>query len=201
MRRTTACALGGVLAGTVLLGVDGTMATLSDTESVSVTAGAGRLALSDPTPDTQPRMLTVGPTATPLRVHPEVAGSGSARLRLWAEDAHGQDACATDLVLIVTLPRPEAPVSASLCTLSQEGADVLLLDAATAPDLALAVTAAVTPDTGPRAGRWMGNLRVTLEHTTQGGFSDEQLVPVHIVVPNPQGNGNGVGTPTASRPD
>jgi predicted ribosomally synthesized peptide with SipW-like signal peptide len=201
MRRTTACALGGVLVGTVLLGVDGTLATLSDTESVSVTAGAGRLALTDPTPEAQQRTLAVGATSAPLPVHPEVVGSGTARLRLWAEDTHGQDPCETDLVLTVTLAQPAAPVTAGLCTLAQEGADVLLLDAATAPDVALAVTAAVTPDAGPRAGQWTGTLRVTLDQTTQQGFSDEQLVPVHIVVPNPQGNGKGVGTPTAGRPD
>jgi hypothetical protein len=202
MRRTTACALGGVLVGTVLLGVDGTAATFTDTEGgVSVTAGAGRLALPDPTSGADQRTLALGPTAAPLPVHPDVLGSGKARLRLWAEDAHGQDACATDLALIVTSPRPEASVTASLCALSREGVDVALIDATTAPDLALAVTAAMTPDAGPRAGRWMGNLRVTLEHTTQGGFSDEQLVPVHIVVPNPQGNGNGGSGPGNGRPD
>jgi predicted ribosomally synthesized peptide with SipW-like signal peptide len=201
MRRTTACALGGVLVGTVLLGVDGTLATLSDTESVSVTAGAGRLALTDPTPDEEQRRLAVGPIAASLPTRADITGSGTARLRLWADETHGQDACETDLVLTVTPRQPTAPVTASLCTLAREGADVLLLDAATAADLALAVTAAVTPDAEPRAGQWKGDLRVTLEQTTQQGFSDEQLVPVHIVVPNPQSKGKGGGTPNDGRPD
>jgi predicted ribosomally synthesized peptide with SipW-like signal peptide len=201
MRRTTAYALGGVLVGTVLLGVDGTMATFSDTESVSVTAVAGRLALTGPTPDDQQGTLAVGPTAAPLPVHPEIVGEGTARLRLWAEDAHQQDACRTDLVLTISVPEPEVPVTATLCTLAREGTDLFLLDAATAPRVALTVAAAVTPDAGPRAGRWKGHLRVTLEQTTTGGFRDEQLVPVHIVVPNPQGNGNGGSGPGNGRPD
>jgi hypothetical protein len=191
MRRTTVCALGGVLAGTVLLGVDGTVATLSDTEGVSVTAAAGRLVLPDPTPDRPQPELAVGAAAASLPVHPEVVGSGTARLRLWAEDSHRQDPCETDLVLTVTLSQSSAPVTESLCTLAETGADLLVVDAVTAPDLAMAVTAAVTPEAGPRAGQWKGTLRVTLEQTTGRGFSDEQRIPVHVVVPNPQGSGNG----------
>jgi predicted ribosomally synthesized peptide with SipW-like signal peptide len=199
MRRTTACALGGVLVGTVLLGVDGTMATLSDTESVSVTAAAGRLALAGPTPDEQQRTLAVGPAPALLPVHPEIVGDGTARLRLWAENTHAQDPCETHLLVTITLPQPQAPVTADLCSLVREGVDLLLLDEA-APATALTVTAAAAPDAGPRARRWWGDLRVTLEQTTPQGFSDEQLIPVHIVVPNAQGNGTGGGTPKDGRP-
>ncbi len=163
--------------------------------------GAGRLALPGPPPDAQQSTLALGPIAAPLPVHPEFVGGGTAELRLWVEDAHGQDACKTDLVLTVTLPEPTAPVTASLCTLAREGVDVATFDAATAPDLALAVTAALTPGAGPRAGRWMGDLRVTLQHTTRHGFSDEQVVPVHIVVPNPQGSGSGAVPANGGRPD
>lgn len=189
MRRTTSYAIGGMLAGTVLLGVDGTVAALHDTESVSVTAGAGRLDLLDPAPDAQHRALTVGPAASPLPVRPEMVGTGSALLRLWAEDTHHQDPCGTDLVLTVTLPQPMTPVTADLCTLAGVGVALLVVDEGTAPDVALAVTAAVPPGAGPRAGQWRGDLRVTLEQTPSPGFSDQQLVPVHIVVPNPQGRG------------
>jgi predicted ribosomally synthesized peptide with SipW-like signal peptide len=191
MRRTTRYALGGMLAGTVLLGVDGTVATLSDTESASATVGAGRLALLDPAPDAQNRPLTVGPVVVPMPVRPDVVGSGSAMLRLWAADTHGQDPCGTDLVLTVTLPQPATPVTAPLCTLAEEGVDLLVVDEGTAPDVALVVTAAVSQGAGPRAGQWKGDLRVTLEQTTLQGFSDQQSIPVHVVVPNPQGNGKG----------
>ena len=192
MRRTTAWALGGVLAGTVLLGTGGTMATFSDTESLSATAGAGRLALAGPTPS---RQLQVGPRAAPLPVQPEVVGSGAAVLRLWASDPRGGDPCDKPILLTVTLPLPlpAVPVVADLCTLSRQGVDLLAVDSTT-PALTLTVSAAVVGDGGPAAQQWRGDLRLTLVQAGDGGFSDEQRVPVHVVVPNPQsGNANGPG--------
>jgi len=41
---------------------------------------------------------------------------------------------------------------------------------------------------------------VTLEQTPQGDFSDEELVPVHVVVPNPQGQGTGGAPGDDGRP-
>jgi len=177
-----------VLAGTVLLAVDGTVATLSDTESVPVTVAAGRLALPDPAPDGQQRVLAVGPAAAPLPVHPEFVGGGTAELRLWAEDTHRQDPCETDLVVTVTLSQGATPLTGSLCSLAERGADLATVNSRTAPDLSIAVAAAVPPEAGPRAGRWRGGFRVTLKQASAGGFSDEQRIPVHVVVPNQQGS-------------
>jgi predicted ribosomally synthesized peptide with SipW-like signal peptide len=179
-----------MLAGTVLLGTGGTMATFSDTESLSATAGAGRLALADPLPSAHraPQQLTIGPGSAALPVHPEIVGSGTAMLRLWAVDPSGGNPCDVPIRLSVTLPSPHEPVEATLCALAQRGVDLLLVDA-TSPDLSLSVSASVVGDVGPAARQWTGDLRLSLVQVGSGGFSDEQLVPVHVVAPNPQGNG------------
>jgi predicted ribosomally synthesized peptide with SipW-like signal peptide len=189
MRRATAWALGGMLAGTVLLGTGGTMATFSDTESTSATAGAGRLDLLDPSTSSSrgPQQLKIGPRATALTVHPEVVGSGAV-LRLWAVDPSGGDPCGVPIELTVALPSPHEPVTADLCTLAGEGVDLLPIDA-TSPVMSLPITASVVGDVGPSAQQWRGDLRLVLGQTGESGFGDEQRVPVHIVAPNRQGKG------------
>jgi predicted ribosomally synthesized peptide with SipW-like signal peptide len=190
MRRTTAWALGGMLAGTVLLGTGGTMATFSDTESLSATAGAGSLALADPSPSARrgTQQLMIGPKGAVLPVRPDVAGTGTAMLRLSAVDPSGGNPCDVPIILTVTLPLPAAPVEATLCTLTGEGVDLLPVDAGT-PDLTLPVSASVVHGVGPAAQHWSGDLRITLVQADEGGFSDEQRVPVRVVAPNAQGNG------------
>jgi predicted ribosomally synthesized peptide with SipW-like signal peptide len=189
VRHTTAWALGGVLAGTVLLGTGGTMATFSDTESVSATAGAGRMALVDLSPSERrgPQQLAIGPRGAGLPVQPEVVGSG-AMLRLWAVDPTGGDPCDVPIELSIGLPSPNEPVTADLCTLAGKGVDLLFVDSTT-PGLNLPVTASVVGDVGPAAQQWWGDLRLTLGQEGEGGFGDEQLVHVHVVAPNPQGKG------------
>jgi hypothetical protein len=166
------------------------MATFSDTESLSATAGAGRLALADPSPSARrgPQQLTIGPGAAALPVHPEVVGSGTAMLRLGVVDPSGGNPCDVPIMLSVTLPFPHQPVEASLCALAQEGVDLLPVDS-TSPDLSLPVSASVVGDVGPAARQWRGNLRLSLVQVGDGGFRDERLVPVHVVAPNSQGNG------------
>jgi hypothetical protein len=167
------------------------MATFSDTESVSATAGAGRLALADPSTSARrgPQQLTIGPAAAALPVHPEVVGSGTAMLRLSVVDPSGGDPCDVPILLTVTLPSPRQRVEATLCTLAQEGVDLFPVDSAS-PALSLPVTASVVGDIGPAAQQWWGDLRLTLMQSDDGGgFSDEQRVPVHVVAPNPQGKG------------
>ena len=197
MRRTTAWALGGVLAGTVLLGTGGTMATFSDTESLSATAGAGRLALTDPTtPGQVARQLTIGPSGASLSVAPDIVGDGAAVLRLSAVDPLGGDPCRSQILLTVTPPLPVQPVQTSLCTLAREGIDLLPVGATT-PDFSLPVSVSVDGNAGPAAQQWRGDLVLTLVQAGDRGFSDEQRMPVHVVAPNPQGangaNGNGNG--------
>jgi hypothetical protein len=170
------------------------MATFSDTVSQSATAGAGRLALTDPTPTGRGRSeLKVGPTAALLPVQPDVVGTGTARLRLWALDPRGGDPCDEPIMLTVTLPLPAEPVDATLCTLTREGVDLLTVDSTT-PALSLPGSASVMGHVGSAAQQWRGELRLTLVQAGERGFSDEQRVPVHVVVPNPQsGNGHGHG--------
>jgi predicted ribosomally synthesized peptide with SipW-like signal peptide len=189
MRRTTAWALGGMLAGTVLLGTGGTWATFSDTESFSTAAGAGSLTLADPSPS-GPRgpQTTIGPAGAVLPVHPEVVGNGTAVLRLSVVDPSGGDTCDVPIELTVTLPSPYEPVEAGLCVLAQEGVDLLPIDSAS-PALSLPISASVVGDVPPAARQWWGDLRISLVQEDGAGFSDQQLVPVHVVAPNAQGNG------------
>jgi predicted ribosomally synthesized peptide with SipW-like signal peptide len=192
VRRTTAWALGGMLAGTALLGTGGTMATFSDTESLSATAGAGRLALTDPTtPGQKARQLTIGPAGASLPVAPDIEGDGTARLRLWAVEPVGGAPCDEAIVLSVTLPLPDEPVEADLCTLAREGVDLLAVGSGT-PDFRLPVSVSVEGNVGPAARQWRGDLVLTLGQPGGEGFSDEQRLPVHVMAPNPQnGNANG----------
>jgi predicted ribosomally synthesized peptide with SipW-like signal peptide len=176
-----------MLAGTVLLGTGGTLATFSDTEGLSASAGAGRLSLAAPTPSGGGQ-LEIGPRPATLPVRPDVDGSGAALLRLSVVDPSGGNPCDAPIVLTVTLPLPAEPVEATLCTLAGEGVDLLSVDSST-PDLTLPVSASVVGGVGPAAQQWRGDLRLTLVQAVGGGFSDEQRVPVHVVVPNPQGNG------------
>jgi predicted ribosomally synthesized peptide with SipW-like signal peptide len=179
-----------MVAGTILLGTGGTLATFSDTESLSATAGAGRLSLTDPTPTGRggPQQLTIGPNAAVLPVRPDVVGSGTAMLRLSAVDPSGGNPCDVPIILTVTLPLPAEPVEATLCTLTGEGVDLLSVDSNT-PGLTLPVSASVVAGVGPAAQQWRGDLHLSLVQAESGGFSDEQRVPVHVVAPNPQGNG------------
>jgi predicted ribosomally synthesized peptide with SipW-like signal peptide len=196
VRRTTAWALGGMLAGTVLLGTGGTMATFSDTESLTATAGAGRLALVDPPAGGQ--QLKVGPNAGVLPVDLDIAGTGTAQLRLWAGDSGRGDPCAEPIVLTVTIPDSAMTVTETLCVLARTGVDLLAVDSTT-PDLRLSVSASLAGDVGSSAQQWQGDLRLELVQE-DGGFSDDQRVPLQVLVPNPQsengtssGNGNGKG--------
>jgi predicted ribosomally synthesized peptide with SipW-like signal peptide len=188
VRRTTAWALGGMLAGTVLLGAGGTLATFSDSESLSATAGAGRLALADPSPSAQrgPQKLRLGSVAL-LPVQPEVVGAGTAQLWLSAVDARGGKPCDESIRLTVTLPTTER-VETGLCALTGASLDLFPVSSTT-PDFSLQVSVSVVGDGGSAAHEWKGDLRLTLVQGDGPGFSDEQLIPVHVVIPNSQGNG------------
>jgi predicted ribosomally synthesized peptide with SipW-like signal peptide len=188
VRRTTAWALGGMLAGTVLLGTGGTLATFSDTESLSATAGAGRLALDAPSPSAQrgPQKLRLG-SATLLPVQPEVVGAGTAQLRLSAVDARGGKPCDESIRLTVTLPGSTERVETGLCALTRTSVDLFPVSSTT-PDFSLQVSVSIVGDGGSAAHEWKGDLRLTLVQAGGQGFSDEQVMPVHVVIPNPQGN-------------
>jgi predicted ribosomally synthesized peptide with SipW-like signal peptide len=201
VRRTTSWALGGMLAGTVLLGTGGTLATFSDTESLSATAGAGRLALADAPTVRSAQQPKAGWSAL-WPVQPEVVGSGTARLQLSAVAAPGGKPCDESIRLSVTLPSPAAPVEAGLCALTRTGVDLLPTVNSDTRDFTLSVSAFVPDGVDPSARTWDGDLRLTLVQAGGQGFSDEQLMPVHVVIPNPQnksgtesgtGNGNGKG--------
>jgi predicted ribosomally synthesized peptide with SipW-like signal peptide len=192
VRRKTAWALGGVLAGTVLLGATGTFATFSDSESLAATAGAGRMALVDPTPAGRgPQVLTVRPDAV-LPVEVDIVGAGSAELQLYAEDTERKDPCAAGLDVTVSRSQTVSGVqtatsfTADLCSLAGGGLDLGTVDADTR-DLGLRVAVSAQATTGPSSVKWKGSLRLVLVQSgTGGGFSDEMLVPVDLHDPNPQ---------------
>lgn len=196
MRHTTGWAVCGIVAGTVVLGAGGTFATFSDSEILTTTAGAGRLALTDPAPPGQTaRQLVIGPAGASLPVVPDVLGDAPVVLRL---SAVGAQPCDAAILLTVTPPLPGPPVVADLCTLTGGGVELLAVDERT-PELVLPVTVTVTGDVGPAARQWRGELVLTLVQADEEGFSDELRMPVHVVAPNPQrpaaaGTGNGRAT-------
>ena len=203
MTRTTSWALGGMLAGTVLLGTGGTLATFSDTESLSATAGAGRLALADAPTVRSVQQLKDGSSVL-WPVQPEVVGTGAARLQLSAVAAPGGKPCDESIRLTVTRPSPAAPVEAGLCALTRTGVDLLPTVSSDTRDFTLSVSVSFPDGVDPSAGTWSGDLRLMLVQDGGHGFSDEQLMPVHVVIPNPQnksgtesesesGTGNGKG--------
>jgi predicted ribosomally synthesized peptide with SipW-like signal peptide len=184
VRRKTAWALGGVLAGTVMLGATGTFATFSDTESLPATVGAGSIGLLSPSP-ALPSPLQVKQSVS-LPVHPVIEGGGTATLRLLADGP-----CEVQLDVEVELPESPVTASGGLCeVLAGPGLDLLTVDASTAP-FELGLSVAAQEEAGTSAVQWNGSLRLVLVQSDgEGGFSDEQLVRVHLLDPNSQGKGS-----------
>jgi hypothetical protein len=184
-----------MLAGTVLLGVEGTMATLSDTASLPAEAGAGSLSFDSAGPSGR-LQLHLGDTVD-LPVRAALQGTAPVALRLSVVGGSGPVPCADLPAAALTVEVPSStqePLRASLCELARP-ATVLTLDGGT-PTIDLTVrvmaTALENPSTGPAS--WNGALRLTLVQTP-AGFSDSQDVDVHVVAPPGQGGGTpGGGT-------
>ena len=181
MRRTTAWALGGVLAGTVLLGTGSTMATFSDTQSVSAMAGAGAVELVvQPVATGETRMIS----GEPLALTVDASSTGApASLHLTAADAPGSNACGPDTRSVTAsvsadwLPESH-PVP--LCDLLDLDHPVVLGQVdPTAPisDGVLEVRFSEPDGQLLTSRQWEGSLTFTL---VQGvaGFSAAQDVPV-----------------------
>ncbi len=182
MRRKTQWALGGVLAGTVLLGAGTTLATFTDRAEVGASTGAASLAL---------QLAPASPTGQPLQVHAqdaggtalEVAASGevTGHLRLSLPGV----ACADlpDVALTVTGLGAGAPTT-TLCRLASGAVDLGVLPAAAATSISLHVARA-PGSTQFRAGvSWTGDLTFVLAQDASGaGLSDARTVRVHLVVP------------------
>jgi predicted ribosomally synthesized peptide with SipW-like signal peptide len=182
VRRTTAWALGGVLAGTALLGTGSTMATFSDTESVSAMAGAGAVELVvQPVATGETRMIS----GEPLALTVDASSTGApASLHLTAADAPGSNACGSDTRSVTAsvsadwLPESH-PVP--LCDLLDLHHPVVLGQVdPTAPisDGVLEVRFSEPDGQLLTSRQWEGSLTFTL---VQGvaGFSAAQDVPVH----------------------
>jgi predicted ribosomally synthesized peptide with SipW-like signal peptide len=173
MRRRTGLALGGIVAGTLLMGAGTTLATFTDSASDSAEIGAGQLS------------LTVTPAATPVQLVPGAAnattlpvsrtGSGRALLHLSVQDGSGPGACdGQSAQVVVGAVGDVDPVRTDLCALLTSNPKVLVFTAGTtAADLAVRITA------GSRG--WSGTLVFTLEQPGGDGFSDTQSVPVQVI--------------------
>ncbi|WP_409329278.1 hypothetical protein [Trujillonella humicola] len=204
MRRQTQWALGGVLAGTVLLGAGTTLATFSDRAEVGASAGAASLAL-----DVSP----ASSGGAPLQVRAQDAGGaqlqvtasgpvpGRLLLTLPADDCRDLP----DLALTVTGPGAAA-VTATLCELVG-GRDLGPLQAG-ATTLALHVGRAPESEPVPTDATWTGDLRLDLvQDAATAGFSDTRTVRAHLVVPGspaavtpPGQGGQPPGTPGNGNP-
>jgi predicted ribosomally synthesized peptide with SipW-like signal peptide len=183
VRHTTAWALGGVLAGTVLLGTGSTMATFSDTESSSATAGAGAVELAvQPVTMGETRMIS----GEPLTLTVGASSTGPpASLQLTAADAPGSDACGPDTRSVTVsvsadwLPETH-PVS--LCDLLDRHDPVVLGQVDPTAPISGGVLEVRFDGLGGQlltSQQWDGTLTFTL---VQGvaGFSAAQDVPVHV---------------------
>lgn len=179
MRRTTAGALCGVLAGTVLLGSGSTMATFSDQETVTVVLGAaggegaaaavGAVALA-----VQP----VSPTAAPanrlsLSVDASVTGA-PASLQVTGENAPGEDACgpgAPSVTVSVSGAWLPALRPVQLCDLLDLDRPVVIgaVDASTSPRTGAVVDIRFDGPAGAAPSRdWAGTLTFTLVQGASG---------------------------------
>lgn len=200
MRRTTAYALGGVLAGTVLLGSGTTLATFSDSETVTVVVGAaggertaGAVALSVRPVAPAGARSAAPANALALAVDASVTGA-PASLQVTAEDAPGADGCGPatrSITVSVSGDRLPALRPVALCDLLDRGRPVVIgaVDAQ-----AGSLTGAVVdvrfdgPDGAPLpAPGWAGTLTFTLAQ----GSGPQATATVPAVV------GDGEQPPTA----
>jgi len=188
VRRTTAWALGGVLAGTVLLGAGGTMATLSDTEALSATVGAGSVDLTVVPTVAPSTAMTAG---EPLTVAVDASSTGApASLQLTAVDCPDFGACGRgggSLTASVSADWLPVVAPVELCKLLDAEHPVVLAQVSPQGTLADALLEVRLSRSDPQAvvpAEWSGSLRFTL---VQGaaGFSVTQDVPVHVVVEAP----------------
>ncbi len=191
MRRQTQWALGGALAGTVLLGVGTTLAVFTDVASTSGTAGAASLALQ----------VTPAPVpGQPLEVHAGdgdgvtlmAAHSGGVAARLDLSLA-GAD-CAQLPTAWLEVAVPGMPVvTRDLCGLATAPVLLRSLDA-TASTVPVTVRVLDGSPSGsptgpaPQGVDWTGDLRIGLVQDTgaRTGLSDARTLRVHLVVPAPQ---------------
>jgi hypothetical protein len=187
-----------MLAGTVVLGVEGTMATLSDTASLPAEAGAGSLSFDGAGPSGT-LQLHLGNTLD-LPVRASLQGTAPVALRLSVVGGSGSVPCADLPAVALSVEvrsSTQEPLRASLCELVRP-ATVLTLDGG-APTIDLTLRVRATPLENPSTApvSWTGALRLTLVQTP-GGFSDSQDVDVHVVAPPGQGGANrGGGTGNA----
>ena len=117
MRRRTSIALGGALAGAVLAGGGGTLATLTDVATVSAAVGAGELSL---VVESSASPLPLTPSASsPATVDVQRTGSGTVELWLSAVDGQDADACAAlpNAWVFVGRAADRTEVRAKLCDL------------------------------------------------------------------------------------
>ena len=188
MRRRTAIALGGAMAGAVLAGGGGTLATFTDTATVSAKVGADELALTV-TPSASPLALT--PSASdPAAVDLTRTGSGTVELWLSTVDGAGADACTAlpNAMVILGRAADHTEVRAGLCDLVDTPSRIAVLaNGVQSAQLAVRITAVNPPGNGQVSKAWDGLLRFALVQPG-GGFSDQQDVPAYVSKP---GNGNG----------
>ncbi|GAB3202999.1 hypothetical protein GCM10027261_43230 [Geodermatophilus arenarius] len=186
MRRRTPWLLGGVLAGTVVLGASGTFAVLSDSEEAVATAGAASLRLDVEAP----ALLQLGPQRTPQEVRATVTGGVPAVLQVSLAPTAGD--CA-DLPARLTVTGPEGTRSRDVCRLAGDPLEVAHLgpEHPTA-ELSVSVAGTGTPPPGLRQVTWPDGLVLTLVQDP-AGFSDERRLDVHVVLPPGQLSGNANG--------
>jgi hypothetical protein len=183
-------ALGGMLAGTVFLGVEGTTATLSDTASILAEAGAGSLSFDSA--DAPGRLqLHLGDTVD-LPVRAALTGTAPVALQVSVVGADGPVPCADLPAAALTVEVPSStqePLRARLCELLSP-ATVLTLDGGTsAIDLTVRVTSTPLENPSVAPVSWNGALRLTLVQAP-AGFSDSQDFDVHVVAAPGQGGAN-----------
>jgi hypothetical protein len=183
-------ALGGMLAGTVFLGVEGTTATLSDTAPILAEAGAGSLSFDSA--DAPGRLqLHLGDTVD-LPVRAALTGTAPVALQVSVVGAAGPVPCAELPAAALTVEVPSStqePLRARLCELLSP-ATVLTLDGGTsAIDLTVRVTSTPLENPSVAPVSWNGALRLTLVQAP-AGFSDSQDFDVHVVAPPGQGGAN-----------
>jgi predicted ribosomally synthesized peptide with SipW-like signal peptide len=188
VRRRTAIALGGAMAGAVLAGGGGTLATFTDVATVSTAVGAGELALTVE-PGASPLPLT--PSASrPATVDVQRTGSGPVELWLSAIDGEMADSCTAlpNAWVFVGGVADHTEVRAKLCDLVEDPSRIAVLaDGVQSTQLTVRVTAVNAPGNGQVSKTWNGDLRFLLMQPG-GGFSDQQDVPAYVSRP---GDGNG----------
>ncbi|MGY1744890.1 hypothetical protein [Blastococcus sp. SYSU D00695] len=193
MRRQTQWALAGVLAGTAMLGVTGTLAGFTDSESVDASAGAGTLDLQVETEARAGQRLQLhAQHVEGGQVTARLVGSSAATLSV-SVDAPSGPCRLPDVVVSFSVPGRAIPVAEELCDLAAGPVELTGLDAATpSVDVVVRVAAGSAPRQG--AVNWDGALRFDLRQGG-GGFSDTALVDVRVHVPNGVGNDTRGGGP------